>query len=280
MGKIGIIAGSGFYNLENVQIVDELKVATPFGSPSDAVIKCLYNNLEVYFIARHGKGHKYLPSEVNYRANIFALKKLGVTKCIGFSAVGSLKKEFAPGEFVIPDQLIDKTYGRNTTFFSSPYVGHVAFGNPFCNNLRDVVFSVMSKKTKVHSGGTYVCMQGPHFSTKAESNLHREIGASLIGMTAATEAKLAREAQISYASICMVTDYDCWKEDNEVTVVNVLSVLKNNTKIAKEALPDILDRVSKTNASVYCRTSLKTAIICDLAKIDDDQKEIHAVLSS
>lgn len=279
MNKIGIIAGSGFYNLESIKIIAELEINTPFGKPSDKIMHCELDGIEVFFIARHSSKHEFLPHEVNYRANIYALKTLGVTKCLGISAVGSLKEELKPGDFVMPDQLIDKTNSRASTFFESPYVAHVSLANPFCNTLRSAVFDEI-KNEGAHFDGTYICMQGPAFSTKAESNLHRQMGGSLIGMTMCPEAKLAREAQIAYISICIVSDYDCWKDDQkEVEASDVINTLNTASKKLKERIPAILKTISKTETSKYTRAVLCNALMCNTETFNKRLKEIHSVLS-
>ncbi|MCL4144234.1 UNVERIFIED_CONTAM: hypothetical protein GTU68_006050 [Idotea baltica] len=204
---------------------------------------------------------------------------LGVTKCLAISAVGSLKEELKPGDFVMPDQLIDKTNGREYTFFKSPYVAHVSLANPFCNTLRSAVFNEI-KNDGVHFDGTYICMQGPAFSTKAESNLHRQMGGSLIGMTMSPEAKLAREAQIAYVSICIVSDYDCWKEnEKEVEVSDVIATLNTASKKLKEKIPSIVKAISNTDASKYTREVLCNALMCNPENFNQELKEIHSVLS-
>jgi 5'-methylthioadenosine phosphorylase len=242
---IGIIGGSGLYEMEGLEDVRAVEVSTPFGAPSDALITGRYAGRQLVFVPRHGRGHRLLPSEVPYRANIWALKSLGVEWVISLSAVGSLEEELRPGDICLPDQFIDRTWGRQSTFFGDGIVGHVGFGDPICAGLQDAVWETREAAgVPFHRGGVYVCMQGPQFSTRAESFLHRSWGARVIGMTNATEAKLAREAELCYVTVAMVTDYDCWHEtEDEVSVEAVLEVLARNVDTAKcivrEAVPRI-----------------------------------------
>jgi 5'-methylthioadenosine phosphorylase len=236
--EIGIIGGSGLYSMPGFTNVQEERVETPFGDPSDPFVLGELEGRKVAFLARHGRGHRILPSELNFRANIYAFKKLGVDRIISVSAVGSLKEEHKPTDFVIPDQFIDRTFHRISTFFGDGIVGHVAFGDPVCS----VVANAAAKGCKDAGvvgklGGTYVCMEGPQFSTRAESLLHRSWGADLIGMTAATEAKLCREAELCFSSLALVTDYDCWHaEEAAVTAEAVIAVLAANVAGAKEII--------------------------------------------
>ncbi|MFM1847640.1 MAG: hypothetical protein RL417_1114, partial [Pseudomonadota bacterium] len=236
--RIGVIGGSGLYSIEGLQNVSTVEVETPFGAPSGAVTCGILEGAELFFLARHGSYHGLLPSEVNYRANVFALKSLGAEWCISVSAVGSLREELPPGTVVIPDQLIDRTVGRRSTFFGEGLAAHVGFAEPYCSTLRGVLARVAAPIARegnfnVVSGGTYVCMEGPAFSTRAESHLYRHWGASLIGMTALPEAKLAREAELAYATLALVTDYDCWKGDgHDVDVVQVLKTMETNSRHA------------------------------------------------
>jgi len=225
--ELGIIGGSGTYSIEGINIISELNIKTPFGKTSDPIkIGTFDGKTNIAFIARHGKGHRLLPTEIPSKANIFALKQVGVKHLVAISAVGSLKKELKPTDVVLPDQIIDRTKHRDATFFGNGIVGHIPFGEPFCPALKQFVQNKLEElEVTVHSNGTYVCMEGPAFSTKAESNLYRSWGASIIGMTAIPEAKLAREAEISYMTVAMVTDYDCWYEEEEA--VNVSMVEKN-----------------------------------------------------
>jgi len=267
---IGIIGGSGIYEMDGIEILGERFVDTPFGSPSSEIVLASLKGKRVAFLPRHGKGHRHNPSEVNYRANIFAMKKLGVRKLVSVSAVGSLKEELAPRDFVLPDQLIDRTKQRTGTFFDGMAV-HVGFAEPFCQSLTGVIASAADDMPiKVHRGGTYVCMEGPLFSTKAESFLYRSWGASIIGMTALPEAKLAREAEICYATIALVTDYDVWK-DEHVSVDAVLSVLKDNSSNAKTLLKRVIDGIDSEQACP-CHDALANAIMTSPELVGSDKR--------
>ncbi|MFP5226481.1 MAG: S-methyl-5'-thioadenosine phosphorylase [Acidobacteriota bacterium] len=229
--EIGIIGGSGLYAMPGLTHVHEERVTTPFGDPSDAFVLGDLEGRKVAFLARHGRGHRILPSELNFRANIYGMKKLGVERIISVSAVGSLKEEHKPGDFVVPDQFIDRTFLRVATFFGEGVVGHVAFGDPVCATVAKTIFdSCQSEHVEARAKGTYVCMEGPQFSTRAESNLYRSWGADVIGMTNLQEAKLAREAEICYATAAMVTDYDCWHEGHDaVTIDQIVKVMNQNS---------------------------------------------------
>ena len=216
MAKIGIIGGSGLYSMEGLEIIEEASLTTPFGQLSCNVVLAKLDGVDIVFLPRHGKGHKLSPSEINYRANIFAMKRQGVDAIVSVSAVGSLKEELKPMDFVLPDQFIDRTFRRQNTFFTDGVVAHVPFAEPVSPELREILAAACKDLgLTAHDGGTYVCMEGPQFSTKAESHLYRSWGVDIIGMTNATEAKLAREAEISYATIAAVTDYDCWHQEHE-----------------------------------------------------------------
>ncbi len=211
---IGIIGGSGLYSMSGLTNMREIRVKTPFGDPSDVFVLGTLEGKRVAFLARHGRGHRILPSEINYRANIYAMKMLGVERIISVSAVGSLKEDLRPGEFLVPDQFFDRTRNRISTFFGEGTVAHVAFAHPTCGQLSGVLADAcVHEAVKVHRHGTYICMEGPQFSTLAEAEVHRQLGFEVIGMTNVTEAKLAREAEICYATIAMITDYDCWHPD-------------------------------------------------------------------
>jgi 5'-methylthioadenosine phosphorylase len=243
--KVAIIGGSGIYKLDAVKVRNHVKVETPFGLPSAEVMECEVNGYAFYFLARHGIGHHFTPSEVNYRANIFALKKLGVDTIISISAVGSLQEKFAPRQFVLVDQFIDWTKGlRKRSFFDEGIVGHVSVANPVEKSLSKRLYEACQRAGVVsHLGGTYICIEGPQFSTKAESNIYRSFGASVIGMTNVPEAYLAKEAGMAYATVAMVTDYDCWKEEH-CTVQEIMDVMKSNyvsaQKFVQEAIPDLV----------------------------------------
>jgi len=255
--KIAIIGGSGVYKIEGVEVTCEHKVTTPFGAPSADVIEASLNGTSFYFIPRHGKSHSLTPSEVNYRANIFALKALGVEYIISVSAVGSLKEEYAPGSFVIPDQFIDWTKGkRERSFYGNGIVGHTSVAEPVDTQLQKMIVDICKETGVNHgSGGSYICIEGPQFSTKAESNIYRSFGASVIGMTNVPESYLAKEAGIAYATIAMVTDYDCWR-DEHCTLEQILKVMAgNNTQVhavLKKLLPKLAANpfvIKKENAN-------------------------------
>jgi 5'-methylthioadenosine phosphorylase len=260
--EIGIIGGSGLYTMPGLTNTHEIEVSTPFGNPSDAFVLGDLEGRKVAFLARHGRGHRILPSELNFRANIFAMKKLGVERIISVSAVGSLKLEHKPTEFVIPDQFIDRTTQRIATFFGEGIVGHVAFGDPVCATVSKAILQgAETAGVVVKSGGTYVCMEGPQFSTRAESNLYRSWGADVIGMTNLQEAKLAREAEICYATMAMVTDYDCWHDGHDsVTVEQVIAVLHQNSANAANAVRAAVAAMPRDRACA-CATALKYAIL-------------------
>lgn len=259
--KIGIIGGSGIYDIEGVKNVEMIEVDTPYGAPSDKIIVGVLGGVKFAFLPRHGRGHKISPSELNFRANIYAFKKLGVEKVLSMSAVGSLKEELKPRDFVIPDQLFDRTKNRASTFFGEGIVAHVGFAEPFCARLSQVAYETAKQLgITVHKGGTYICMEGPQFSTKAESNVYRQLGFSIIGMTALPEAKLAREAEMCYVTIALVTDYDCWKEDEEVSVEKILANLSANSDNAKQFIKTILSKLNDSDTCA-CSSALATAIV-------------------
>jgi 5'-methylthioadenosine phosphorylase len=259
--KLGVIGGSGVYELDGISNVKEIEVNTPYGRPSDSIIYGELGGQKVYFLPRHGRGHFLIPSEVNYRANIYALKSLGVSRIIGVSAVGSLKEELKPKDLVIPAQLFDRTSKRVSTFFEKGMVGHVQFNKPYCPEFSDYIYGEASKSkdVTVHSGGTYVCMEGPQFSTVSESKVYRGFGFDVIGMTNIPETKLAREAEMCYASICMVTDYDVWKEGAEVSVEAVVSTIKYNVENVKNILKSCIENLPK-ESSCGCQNALNNAI--------------------
>jgi len=267
--KIGIIGGSGLYEIEGVEIIKEIEVETPFGSPSDPIIEAKIDDNNLYFLPRHGKGHRILPTFINYRANIYALKKLGVEWIISVSAVGSMKEEIKPGDIVIVDQFIDRTTKRVSTFFEPPLAVHVGFADPVCPVLKEILYRVAKRKGyKVHNGGTYICIEGPQFSTRAESFSYRAMGVDVIGMTNMPEAKLAREAEICYATIALSTDYDCWhQEEEDVSVESVVQVLKTATKKAKEIIKEAVKELPEKRECL-CSTALKDAIITDKRCLD------------
>ena len=262
---IGVIGGSGLYNIEGLTDTKWVKVETPWGAPSDELLTGSYAGVKVVFLPRHGRGHKLSPSSVNYRANIDALKRLGVTDILSMSAVGSLKEELPPGHFVIVDQFIDRSFAREKSFFGPGCVAHVSMAHPTCPRLSDALEDSLKALNLPHTrGGTYLVMEGPQFSTLAESNLYRSWGCSVIGMTNMPEAKLAREAEIDYASVAMVTDYDCWHEDHDaVTVDQVVKVLLGNADKARSVVRDVLPRIGapRPPCPAGCDTALTYALI-------------------
>jgi 5'-methylthioadenosine phosphorylase len=259
----GIIGGSGLYEMEGLENVSEVRVDTPFGAPSDAFTIGTLEGKRVAFLARHGRGHRILPSELNFRANIWALKSLGVEQILSVSAVGSLKEKYEPLHMVLPDQFVDRTTRRVSTFFGQGLVGHVSFAHPICSRLASLLgHACREVGATVHEGGTYVCMEGPQFSTLAESNLYRSWGMDLIGMTNLQEAKLAREAEICYVTLAMVTDYDCWHPDHDsVTVEQVIGVLTQNTARAKAVLRAAVKRLPSGPPGCECGRALKSALM-------------------
>jgi 5'-methylthioadenosine phosphorylase len=271
IARIGIIGGSGLYKMDGLKDVEEIQVQTPFGSPSDALILGTLEETRVAFLARHGRNHTLLPSELPFRANIYAMKQLGVEYLISASAVGSLKEEAKPLDMVVPEQFIDRTKNRVSTFFGEGIVAHIAFGDPVCQNLAavvtDAIASLNLPNVTLHRGGTYVCMEGPAFSTKAESNLYRSWGATVIGMTNLPEAKLAREAEIAYATLALVTDYDCWHQDHDsVTVEMVIANLQRNAVNAQKVIQETVRRLSENPPHSEAHSALKYAILTNLEK--------------
>ncbi len=273
--EIGIIGGSGLYNMDGLTEVHEETVQTPFGAPSEVFLLGKLEGRSVAFLARHGKGHRILPSELNFKANIYAMKSLGVTSILSVSAVGSLKEEHKPTDFVIPDQFIDRTFDRTATFFGDGVVGHVGFGDPVCPVVSEVFAKACAEVGVVGKrGGTYVCMEGPQFSTKAESRLYRSWGADVIGMTNLQEAKLAREAELSYATLAMVTDYDCWFEGHDaVTVEQVIAVMHQNSGNAQKVVKAAVRLMPTDLSDSPAQTAAKFAIMTDRAVIPAETKK-------
>src|SRR5947209_734181 len=273
------MGGSGLYSMPGLTDIREVTVQTPFGEPSDAYVLGNLEGRKVAFLARHGRGHRILPSEINFRANIYGMKDLGVERILSLSAVGSLKEEHKPTDFVIPDQFIDRTFHRVSTFFGDGIVGHVAFGDPVCATVAGAAEQACRAADVVGKrGGTYVCMEGPQFSTRAESNLYRSWGADVIGMTNLQEAKLAREAEICYATIAMVTDYDCWREGHDdVTVDQVVAVLHQNAENAGKVVRAAIAAMP-TGKSCGCGDALKHAILTDRKAIPAAARERLAIL--
>ncbi|MBI2830462.1 MAG: S-methyl-5'-thioadenosine phosphorylase [Chloroflexi bacterium] len=272
--KIGVIGGSGLYDIDGMTAIKEVQINTPFGKPSDTIVVGKLGGVGIAFLPRHGKGHRILPSEVPSRANIWALKSLGVERIIAVCSAGSFKKELEPGHLLIPDQLIDRTRNRPSTFFGEGIVAHVPFADPFCPELSEVLYdSATAVGATVHPKGTFVVMEGPAFSTRAESRLYRSWGADLIGMTALPEAKLAREAEICYAIIGCVTDYDSWWQPGKpVTVDMILDTMHHNVDMAKSIIKLAVGRIAKERTCA-CATALKMAIVTAPDRIPPEQKE-------
>ena len=266
--KIGIIGGSGLYNLKELEKVDKVQLDTPFGEPSSDFLTGEVHNIPVIFIPRHGLGHVLLPTEIPFRANIWGLKKLGVTHLISVGAVGSLKEEIIPGHMVFPDQFIDLTRHRTSTFFGNGVVGHVQFGDPVCPKLSEtLVEAAQTVGATIHLGGTYICMEGPAFSSRAESLLYRSWGADVIGMTNAQEAKLAREAEMAFASIALATDYDCWHvSESEVNVEDIIKVMHENVETARRIIVETLRNLPPDFPNSQ-QDALKFALITEKSKI-------------
>ena len=277
--QIGVIGGSGLYEMEGLTEIEEVSLKTPFGEPSDAFTIGSLEGMRVAFLPRHGKGHHISPTELPVRANIYALKSLGVEWIISVSAVGSLRDDIHPLDLIIPDQLIDRTKNRVNTFFGDGLVAHVGFADPFCPDLSHILYrTAMEAGAQVHQGGTYLVMEGPLFSTKAESFLYRSWGASIIGMTALPEAKLAREAEICYATLAFITDYDCWHETCEIVTIDmVLENLQRNAEMAKKILKMAITQIPEKR-ECQCATALKDAIITTPELIPSQRKEELALL--
>jgi 5'-methylthioadenosine phosphorylase len=272
--QIGIIGGSGLYDMPGVTDRDEANITTPFGEPSAPYLLGTLRGKRVAFLARHGGGHRVSPSELNFRANIFGMKTLGVEFILSASAVGSLKEEYKPADIVIPDQFFDRTKGRPSSFFGRGLVGHVGFAHPFCKILSGIAYeSGATSGATIHKGGTYVCMEGPQFSTLAESKLYRSWGMDIIGMTNLQEAKLAREAEICYTTIALVTDYDCWHPDHDsVTVEMVMSTLSKNAATAQQIIAGAVERLPYER-TCECASALKYALITPPEMVPDQVKK-------
>ncbi len=283
--RIGVIGGSGLYEIEGMEGITEHTIDTPFGAPSSPLVVgrlAGVDGVELVFLARHGRDHQFNPSEVPYRANLFAMKTLGVSWIISVSAVGSLQMEVEPGHMVIIDQFIDRTKNRPSTFFDNGIVAHVGFGDPVCPTLRSYLLEAAKEVgATVHDGGTYVCMEGPAFSTRAESNMYRSFGARVIGMTNLPEAKLAREAEISYATIAMSTDYDCWHEGHDdVTVEQVVRVARKNVSVARQIIKATVPRIAAHEGPNPQCNALAGAIMTKLSAIPAERREALAPLVS
>ncbi len=273
MKTIGVIGGSGLYDMPGLHQVERRRLATPFGQPSDEYVCGELGGVRLIFLPRHGRGHCLLPSELNYRANIYGMKKLGADWIIGVGAVGSLREQIEPGHLVVPDQLIDRTFRRPSTFFGNGVVAHVAFADPFCSVLgKALTAAAQATGATVHPRGTYICMEGPQFSTRAESHLYRQWGADIIGMTNLQEAKLAREAEICFATLALATDYDCWHEtEADVVIGDILKILTDNVLKAQRVIAATVAQLPETR-SCACATALEHAIITERSMIPEAAK--------
>ncbi|RME05965.1 MAG: S-methyl-5'-thioadenosine phosphorylase [Deltaproteobacteria bacterium] len=278
---LGVIGGSGLYEIAGLTEVEEIELSTPFGMPSDLFVSGRLHGRRVVFLPRHGRGHRILPHEINVRANIWGLKKLGVTTLLSISAVGSMKEEIHPGDIVIPDQLIDRTKGRPSTFFGEGIAAHVGFADPYCEVWSRRLFEAAGEAapdTRIHFGGTYVCIEGPQFSTRAESRLYRSWGVSVVGMTNLPEAKLAREAEICYATLALATDYDCWHEtEADVSVESVIALLQQNVATAKKIIEGVVSRLPEPR-DCPCASALAQAIMTPADRIPPERKRELSIL--
>jgi 5'-methylthioadenosine phosphorylase len=271
--KIAIIGGSGLYEIEGIKKIDEIKIKTPWGFPSDSIIIGDLAGVRCAFLPRHGRGHRILPGEINSRANIYALKALGVEQIVSISACGSLREEIKPRDYCIPDQIFDRTKDRAFTFFGSGIVAHVGMAEPYCNSMRAVLSDTAAQMgVTCHNSGTYVCIEGPQFSTKAESNVNRKDGFSIVGMTAIPEAKLAREAEICYSTVAIITDYDVWKEGEEVSLDEVMGNLSANVASSKAFVKKLIPRLAARPRTCACGSALKYAVV---TKIDGKNRNTY-----
>jgi 5'-methylthioadenosine phosphorylase len=278
--EIGIIGGSGLYSMSGLTKTREVTIKTPFGEPSDAIVLGMLEGKRVAFLARHGRGHRILPSEINFRANVYAMKLLGVERIISVSAVGSLMEDLRPGEFLVPDQFVDRTKNRVSTFFGDGLVAHVGFDKPTCGQVSGVLADAsVHCGVMVHRRGTYVCIEGPQFSTLAEANMHRQLRFEVIGMTNVTEAKLAREAEICYATIAMITDFDCWHPEHEsVTASQIIATLVQNAENAQKVLREAV-RAMPEGRTCKCGAALKHALVTDLKLVPKaTKKKLEAII--
>ena len=278
--SIGIIGGSGLYSMSGLTDTREIRVKTPFGDPSDGIVLGTLEGKRLAFLARHGRGHRILPSEINYRANIYAMKLLGAERIISVSAVGSLKEDLRPGEFLVPDQFFDRTKNRASTFFGGGLVAHVPFAHPTCGVLSGVLADACTREAvKVHRRGTYICIEGPQFSTLAEAEVNRQLRFDVIGMTNLTEAKLAREAEICYATIAMITDYDCWHPDHEsVTSAQIIAALNQNAENAQKVLRAAV-RAVPAERTCKCGSALKHSLVTDMKLVPSaTKKRLEAII--
>jgi 5'-methylthioadenosine phosphorylase len=278
--EIGIIGGSGLYSMNGLTKTREVQLKTPFGEPSDAIVLGMLEGKRVAFLARHGRGHRILPGEINFRANVYAMKLLGVERIISVSAVGSLMENLQPGEFLVPDQFVDRTKNRVSTFFGDGLVAHVGFDKPTCGQVSGVLADAsVHCGVMVHRRGTYVCIEGPQFSTLAEANMHRQLKFEVIGMTNVTEAKLAREAEICYATIAMITDFDCWHPEHEsVTASQIIATLVQNAENAQKVLREAV-RAMPGGRNCKCGAALKHALVTDLKLVPKaTKKKLEAII--
>jgi 5'-methylthioadenosine phosphorylase len=274
MRTLGVIGGSGLYRMAGLRDRREERISTPFGDPSDAYVLGTIDGRDIAFLARHGVGHRFLPSEINFRANIYGFKSLGVERIVSVSAVGSLREALVPLDVVVPDQFIDTTRHRPSTFFGSGIVAHVSLADPICPDLANgLVATARACGARVHAGGTYLCIEGPQFSTRAESHLYRSFRADVIGMTNAQEVKLAREAEICYSTLAMITDYDCWRpEEAAVTVQEVVARLNDNAAMAQSIVARVLASLPEPRACA-CATALKNAILTEPSRIPREARD-------
>ena len=278
--SIGVIGGSGLYAMQGLSNPREVRIKTPFGDPSDAIVVGTLEGKEVAFLARHARGHRILPTEINYRANIYAMKLLGVERIISVSAVGSLREELRPGEFLVADQFVDRTKGRISTFFGNGLVAHVTFDKPTCSQVSRVLADAsVHCAVPVHRKGTYICMEGPQFSTLAEAHMHRKLEFDVIGMTNVTEAKLAREAELCYGTIAMITDYDCWHPDHEsVTGAQIMATLQQNADNAQKVLREAIKSMPAAR-ECKCGSALAHALITDAKLVPKStKKKLSAII--
>ncbi len=279
--SIGIIGGSGVYQMEGIRVLDELEVPTPFGEASDKYAIGDVDGVRVAFLARHGRGHRTLPSDINYRANIFGFKALGVETILSASAVGSMKEEYVPTDLVFPHQFIDRTRHRPDTFFGNGIVGHIAFADPICAGVSMLAAAAGRESgARVHEGGVYICIEGPQFSTRAESNLYRSWGVDVIGMTNIQEAKLAREAEICYATMALVTDFDCWHQSHEsVSVEQIMGNLRANAEMAQRVLRTAVPKIAARKRTCACANALRFAIVTEPTLIPENlKKELQPII--
>ena len=277
--RIGIIGGSGLYNLENLSDVTSLSLDTPFGHPSDKYVIGTLEGVRVAFLPRHGTGHRLTPSEINFRANIYGFKRLGVTHIVSITAVGSLREDIQPLDIVIPDQFYDQTKNRKSTFFGDGLVAHIAFADPVCPDLASLLHETAADAgITTRNGGTLICIEGPAFSTRAESNLYRQWGMDIIGMTSLQEAKLSREAEICYAAVALVTDYDCWhKDEADVTVATVVENLRKNISNAKRIIQSVIPKIPETRTCI-CASALEQAIMSATEAIPHETRQKLGIL--